>query len=125
MGCVVNATPRSLYPRDRPGTHCIGEWVGSRAGLDGCAKSRFHRDSIPGPSVQQRVTVPTELSWPSCYIMHMLNCYFLFYLHRTCLVFDSFSVHMLSLPSSRATSSFVCPRNYPQCLNTSRLSTNI
>jgi hypothetical protein len=24
---VVNATPRTLYPRKRPGTHCIGGWV--------------------------------------------------------------------------------------------------
>ena len=23
-GGVVNATPQSLYPRERPGTHCIG-----------------------------------------------------------------------------------------------------
>jgi hypothetical protein len=25
--------------RERPGTHCIGGWVGSRVGLDGCGKS--------------------------------------------------------------------------------------
>jgi hypothetical protein len=25
MGWMVNATPRSLYPRERPGTHCIQE----------------------------------------------------------------------------------------------------
>jgi len=47
---VVNATPRPLYPRERPGTHCIGGWVGLRDGLDWCRKSRLHRDSIPGPS---------------------------------------------------------------------------
>jgi len=34
MGWVVNATPRLLYPRERPGTHCIGGWVGPIAGLD-------------------------------------------------------------------------------------------
>jgi hypothetical protein len=33
-----------------PGSHSIGDWVGPRAGLDGCGKSRPHRDSIPGPS---------------------------------------------------------------------------
>jgi hypothetical protein len=33
---MVNATPRPLYPRERPGTHCIGGWVGHRAGLGGC-----------------------------------------------------------------------------------------
>ena len=28
MGWVVNATPWPLYPQERPGTHCIGGWVG-------------------------------------------------------------------------------------------------
>jgi len=41
---------RLLYPRERPGTHCIGGCVGPRAGLDGCEKSRPHRVSIPRPS---------------------------------------------------------------------------
>jgi hypothetical protein len=48
MGCWVNATPRPLYPRQRPGTYCIGGWVGPRAGLDGRGKSPPYRDSIPG-----------------------------------------------------------------------------
>jgi hypothetical protein len=43
-GCVVNATPRPLYPRERPGEG----WVDPSAGLDGCGKSRLHRDLIPG-----------------------------------------------------------------------------
>jgi hypothetical protein len=33
---VFNATPRSLYPRQRPGIHCIGGWLGRRTLLDGC-----------------------------------------------------------------------------------------
>jgi len=37
---VVNAAPWPLYPLERPDTHCIGGWVGPRAGLDGCGKSR-------------------------------------------------------------------------------------
>jgi hypothetical protein len=61
----LNATPRPLYPRERPGTHCTGGWVGPRAGLDGCGKSRpptgirypdrparsesLYRLSYPGP----------------------------------------------------------------------------
>jgi hypothetical protein len=49
-GWVVSTTPRSLYPRERPGTHCTEGWVGPRAGLDVCEKSRPHRHSIPGPS---------------------------------------------------------------------------
>jgi len=40
MGWVVNATPQLFYPRERPGTHRIGGWVGPRVGLDGCGKSR-------------------------------------------------------------------------------------
>ena len=42
--------PAAFYLRERPGTHCTGGWVGLRAGLDRCGKSRPHRDSIPGPS---------------------------------------------------------------------------
>jgi hypothetical protein len=43
-GWVVSTTPRPLYPRERPGTHCTGGWVDLRAGLDVCEKSRPHRD---------------------------------------------------------------------------------
>jgi hypothetical protein len=39
--------PAAFYPLERPGTHCRGNWVGPRAGLDRCGKSRLHRDSIP------------------------------------------------------------------------------
>jgi hypothetical protein len=49
-GWVVSATPRPLYPRERPGTHYTGGWVSPRAGLNVCEKSRPQRDSIPGPS---------------------------------------------------------------------------
>jgi len=34
-------------PRERPGTHCTGGWVGPRAGLDRCRKSRPYRDRSP------------------------------------------------------------------------------
>jgi len=34
----------------RPGSHCIGGWVGPRASQDRCGKSHPQRDSIPGPS---------------------------------------------------------------------------
>ena len=40
----------ALPPGNRPGTHCIGGWVGPRAGLDGCKYLARYRDSIPGPS---------------------------------------------------------------------------
>ena len=47
-GWGVSVTPRPLFtPRERPGTHCTGGWVGPRVGLDSCRKSRPHQDSIP------------------------------------------------------------------------------
>ena len=49
-GWVVNATPRPLYPRERPGTRCTGGWVGPRAVLDRYGKPRPRRESIPGSS---------------------------------------------------------------------------
>jgi hypothetical protein len=50
MVWMVNATIRPLYPPECPGTHCIGVWVGPKAGVGVCGKSRPYRDSIPGPS---------------------------------------------------------------------------
>ena len=65
MGWVINAhAPAALPTEKRPGTHCIGGWVGPRADLDGCGKCRRHRDSIPGPCSPWRVAIPTELSRP-------------------------------------------------------------
>jgi hypothetical protein len=50
-GRGVSITPRPLFtPQERRSTHCTGGWVGPRAGLDRCGKSRRHWDSIPGPS---------------------------------------------------------------------------
>ena len=49
VGVKLHA-PAALPPGKRPGTDFIGGWVGPRAGLDGCGKSRPRRDSIPGPS---------------------------------------------------------------------------
>jgi len=33
-GWVANATPRPLYTQEKYVTHCIGGWVGPRAGMD-------------------------------------------------------------------------------------------
>jgi len=52
MEWVVNATPRPLYPQERPGTHGIGGWVGPRAGLDRCGKFR------PPPAFDPRTVQP-------------------------------------------------------------------
>jgi hypothetical protein len=62
MEWVVNATPWPLYPRGRPGAHGVGGWVVPMVGLDGCGKSRLHRDSIPERSNPKRVALLTELS---------------------------------------------------------------
>jgi hypothetical protein len=47
------SSPRNshIYPRERPGTHFTGVWVGPRAGMDLCEKYRPHPDLIPGPSI--------------------------------------------------------------------------
>ena len=44
--------PAALPPRERPGTHCTGGWVGPRAGWDGCGKSR------PPPGLDPRIVKP-------------------------------------------------------------------
>ena len=42
MVWVVNVTPRPPYPPEILGTHCIGGWLGHRAGLNGCGKCSNH-----------------------------------------------------------------------------------
>jgi hypothetical protein len=44
--------PAAFTPGKGPDIHCIGDWVGPRAGLGGCGKSRPHWDWIPGPSTK-------------------------------------------------------------------------
>jgi len=46
--------------------------MGPRAELDGCGKSRLHRDSIPRPSSPSPVAIPTELPGP-----HIINSKYL------------------------------------------------
>jgi len=36
--------PAALPPVERPGTHCVGKWVGPRIGPDACGKSRPQQD---------------------------------------------------------------------------------
>ena len=58
--------PGHLYPRERPGTHCTGGWVGLRASPDG-RKTSSPPGFDPGPSSPQSVTIPTELPGPLTY----------------------------------------------------------
>ena len=60
--CGQRHAPAVLTQGKKPGTYCIGGWVGPRAGLKGCGKSRQHRDSIPGPSNPGRIAIPATLS---------------------------------------------------------------
>jgi hypothetical protein len=64
---VVSTMPRPLYPWEIPGTHCTGGWVGPKAGLDVCEKSRPHRDSIPG------VAISTEIPGPHLVLIFIVN----------------------------------------------------
>jgi hypothetical protein len=43
-GWVVSVTPRPLYPRGKPGTHCIRGWVGPRDVLEVYEKFHPHRE---------------------------------------------------------------------------------
>jgi hypothetical protein len=62
----------AALPPARPGTHCIGGWVGTRAGLHGCGirspdcsdrSESLYRLSYPGPrTTRKRNEVPFRLS---------------------------------------------------------------
>ena len=56
--------PTALYPRERPGTHCTGGWVGPRAGLDRCGNSRPPPGFDP-PTVQAVAQSLYRLSYPA------------------------------------------------------------
>jgi hypothetical protein len=65
MRWVVNAMPWPLYPRERPGTHCIGGWVGPRAGLDGSGKISPPPGFDPRTVQPVAVAIPIDLSRPT------------------------------------------------------------
>jgi hypothetical protein len=54
----------ALYPRERPGTHCTGVWVGPRASLDRCGKSR-PPTRIRFPDRPARIQSLYRLSYPA------------------------------------------------------------
>jgi hypothetical protein len=49
--------PAALPRGNRPGTHCIGGWVGPMAGLDGYGKSR------PLPEIDPRIFQPVQIRY--------------------------------------------------------------
>jgi hypothetical protein len=63
---VVNATPRPLYPRERPGTHCIRGRMDPRTGLNRCAENRIPTGiRFPDRPLYSESLIPTELSRPT------------------------------------------------------------
>jgi hypothetical protein len=63
----------ALLPGKRPGTHCVGGWVGPRGVLDICENSCPHRDSIPGPSIPYKFAILPELPGPIRNILKSLR----------------------------------------------------
>jgi hypothetical protein len=55
-------SPAALLPGRRPSTHCIGSWVGPRAELDRCGKSR--PNGIRSPDRPARIESLYRLSYP-------------------------------------------------------------
>ena len=70
----VNASPWPLFPQERPCTHCTGGWMSLRADLEGCGKSRPHRDLIL--TVQPVASRYTDwaIPAPSKETIFLLNC---------------------------------------------------
>jgi len=64
------SAPTAPYPRERPGTHCTGGWVGLMAGLDWCGKSRPTWIRSPDRPARSSVAIPTMLPGPhSCILI--------------------------------------------------------
>jgi len=53
--------PGLLYPRERPGTHCTGGWVGPRAGLASAKNLASTGIRSPDRLARSSVAIPTEL----------------------------------------------------------------
>jgi hypothetical protein len=49
--------PAALLPGIRPDARCVGGWMGPKASLDLCGKSRPHRNSILETSSPYRVAI--------------------------------------------------------------------
>ena len=111
--------PAVLYTRQRPGTHCTGGWVVSRAGLDG-RKISPHRDSIPGPSTGSQSLYrlsyrPTGRAW-ICKVFREICIRFCYFPPSILLIFFlSFLRFIFILPISCSSSpcSLFHPSNYP------------
>jgi hypothetical protein len=68
-GCVVSITPRPPLPRERPGTHCSGGWVGPGAGLDICGK--YRPTGIRSPDHPAHSESLYRLRYPGSFYIHV------------------------------------------------------
>ena len=63
--------PAALHPRERPGTHFTGGWMGPMAGLDG--RKISSPQGFDHWTVQPVASIPTELPGPHTEIRTDLN----------------------------------------------------
>jgi hypothetical protein len=75
MRWVVKVTPRLLYPRQRLSTQSKGGWEDHGVRLEGCEKSRLHRDLIPGPSIPLRAAVSNRCPVPLILMCNEEKCF--------------------------------------------------
>ena len=66
--------PGALHPGKRPGTHRIGGWVGSRAGLDGCRET-----CPPPPGIDPWAVQPITSHYTDCNIPAPINHWYRFF----------------------------------------------
>ena len=77
MGWVVNATPRPLYPRERPGTHCVRGWVGPQ-GRSGWVRKISPPTGFDPQTVQLVSSLYTDYAIPvpySCLCSESIQCF--------------------------------------------------
>jgi hypothetical protein len=82
-----------LNPQERPGTHCIRDWVVPSAGLDGCGKSRPYTGirSLDHPARSEslyRLSYPAPHKWTFLLHIHssgILNSFIPFVKFSPCL----------------------------------------
>ena len=69
MGVDSQHHAPAILPLGNTGTHCVGGWLGHRAGLDGCRKSR------PPPGFDPRTTQPVANRYTDWTIAALLKAY--------------------------------------------------
>jgi len=115
LGRVVNATTRLLYPLERPGTHCIGGWVGLRAGLVGCGKVSSPT-RIRSPDRPARCELLYRLRFPVphvCIWIHSAGFSFLLWAGR--LLWSRMTTSYLEPLASDETPRSLWAQNAPGC----------